>query len=82
MIWFLITGGIGIDFENGRGWFLDAMSLGQFLPLVVLEVFFITQNNPQRTKVLIFSSFLFLCGLATIVGVALLAFGMWFELSY
>lgn len=78
MIWYVLTGGIGIDSSNGTGWFIDAMSLLQFLPLALYEVYWrIKQAGGTRQRYAA-ALFLWLAALATTVGVGLAALGMWF----
>ncbi|NNC37921.1 MAG: DUF2306 domain-containing protein [Acidimicrobiales bacterium] len=78
MIWFVLTGGIGIDQSNGTGWFIDAMSGLQFLPLVLYEVYWrIKAGNSTRARYA-FAIFLWIAALLTTVGVGLATLGMWF----
>ncbi len=78
MIWFVLTGGIGIDQSDGTGWFIDAMTGLQFLPLVLYEIYWrIKAGNSNRAH-MTFAVFLWLAAIATTIGVGLAALGMWF----
>ncbi|MEP3226448.1 MAG: DUF2306 domain-containing protein [Parasphingorhabdus sp.] len=81
MIWVALTGGVGLDFETGKGWFLDMMSFGQYLPLLLLELYFRTTEQPNRklgeSGQLILAGCLAIAGLATALGVAMATLGMW-----
>lgn len=81
MIWVALTGGAGLDFETGKGWFLDMMSFGQYLPLLLLELYFRVVERPgqslgSRGK-LITAGLFSAAGLATLLGVAIATIGMW-----
>jgi len=78
MIWFVLTGGIGIDTSDGTGWFMDVMSFGQFLPLVIYELYNALKTGGGSTARYAMAVFLWLAAAATTVGVALAALGMWF----
>ena len=78
MIWFVLTGGIGIDQSDGTGWFIDAMSGLQFLPLVLYEVYWRIKAGSSNRARFGFATFLWLAAVATSVGVGLAALGMWF----
>ncbi|GHA94553.1 membrane protein [Algimonas arctica] len=78
MIWFVLTGGIGIDQSNGTGWFIDAMSVLQFLPVVLYEVYWRIKVGPSSRVRFAFAIFLWFAALATTVGVGLTTLGMWF----
>ncbi|MEO1475225.1 MAG: DUF2306 domain-containing protein [Pseudomonadota bacterium] len=78
MIWFVLTGGIGIDTSTGTGWFLDFMSIGQFLPLAVYEVYNWLKAGGTPSARYAMAGFLWTAAGATTVGVGLAALGMWF----
>jgi len=78
MIWFVLTGGIGIDTSDGTGWFLDVMSVGQFLPLAIYELYNWLKSNEVVAARYSMAAFLWFATAATSVGVALAALGMWF----
>lgn len=78
MIWFVLTGGIGIDTSDGTGWFLDAMSGLQFLPLMLYEVYWRIKDGSSDRAHLLFAVFLWVAAVATTVGVGLATLGMWF----
>jgi hypothetical protein len=81
VIWVLITGGIGIDFETGEGAFWDFMAIGQFFPLLVLEVYFRTKDRGGVVSKYAMASLLVMAAGATGLGVLLLAVGFWFPQS-
>jgi len=78
MIWFVLTGGIGIDESNGTGWFIDAMSGLQFLPLICYEIYWRIKVGSNTIAHYAFSGFLWIAAIATTIGVGLAALGMWF----
>lgn len=78
MIWFVLTGGIGIDTSDGTGWFLDAMSALQFLPLVLYEVYSRIKTGSSSLARFVFAGFLWVAALAMTLGVGLATLGMWF----
>ncbi|WP_018997720.1 DUF2306 domain-containing protein [Hirschia maritima] len=78
MVWFVMTGGIGIDQSNGTGPFIDAMSFLQFLPLVFYEIYLKVKTKGSPTARLGFSVFLWFSAIAIAVGVTLATLGMWF----
>lgn len=78
MIWFVLTGGIGIDTSDGTGWFLDVMSIGQFLPLALYELYHWLKSNGGSAGRYAMAVFLWVSAAATTVGVALATLGMWF----
>jgi len=81
MIWVAITGGVGLDFETGKGWFLDMMSFGQYLPLLLLELYFRTVERPSQTLnargQFVTAGLFVVAGLATMLGVVIATLGMW-----
>ena len=81
MIWVLLTGGIGVDFETGEGAFLDVMTIGQFFPLLSLELYFRTVDGGGAKCRYAMAGFLSLAGIATGLGVLLLTVGLWFPLG-
>ena len=81
MIWVLITGGVGIDFTTGEGGFLDFMAVGQYLPLLVLELYFRAQDRGARRGRIAMASLLFICAAATGLGITLLSVGLWFPVD-
>ena len=78
MIWYVTTGGIGIDQSNGTGWFLDIMSIGQFLPLFVYEVYHRLKTGGSPAARYAMAGFLWIAAGATAMGVGLATLGMWF----
>ena len=78
MVWFVLTGGIGIDQTTGTGWFLDIMSVGQFLPLAGYEIYHRLKSGGTAIARYAMAAFLWFAALATAVGVALATLGMWF----
>lgn len=80
MIWYVLTGGIGIDTSTATGWFLDAMSLFQFIPLALYEVYWRIKMSSSSRAQWGFAAFLWLAAIATSAGVALATFGMWFPI--
>nr|MCH9753235.1 hypothetical protein [Alphaproteobacteria bacterium] len=78
MIWFVLTGGIGIDTSDGTGWFLDVMSIGQFLPLAIYELYHYLKSNGAASARYAMAGFLWIAAAATFVGVGLATLGMWF----
>ena len=80
MIWFVLTGGIGIDQSNGTGWFIDAMSALQFLPIVLYEIYWRIKVGSSNRARIVFAVFLWFAAIATTVGVALATLGMWFPI--
>ena len=81
MIWVLLTGGIGIDFTTGKGPFIDFMSIGQYLPLVILEWYFLTQTKGSSRSRGVLAGFLFVATALTALGVGLATIGMWFPME-
>jgi hypothetical protein len=79
MIWVLATGGTGINFETGEGAFLDVMAIGQFFPLLVLEVYFRTKERKGATAKYWMAGVLGTAAGATGLGILLLAVGLWFK---
>ena len=78
MVWYVLTGGIGIDTSTGTGWFLDVMSAAQFLPLAVYELYnWLKSNGPSAAR-LAMAGFLWMAAGLTTEGVGLAALGMWF----
>lgn len=78
MVWFVTTGGVGIDTSNGTGPFIDAMSFIQFLPLVIYEIYWRVKQNGSANSRLAMSIFLWISAIAIFVGVTLATLGMWF----
>ena len=78
MIWYAATGGWGIDMSTGEGAFLDFMAIGQFLPLLVLETYFIARESGSRLAQMVMSTVLVLSAALTAGGVAMLSLGLWF----
>lgn len=78
MIWVLFTGGIGIDFATGKGPVLDVMAFGQYLPLVILEIYFRVQDKAAARGRFAMAALLFFAAIVTVLGVAMATLGMWF----
>jgi uncharacterized membrane protein len=78
MIWFVLTGGIGIDQSDGTGWFIDLMSALQFLPLAFYEVYWRIKAGSGTISRYAFSVFLWIAAVLTAIGVGLATLGMWF----
>lgn len=76
MVWFVTTGGIGIDTDTGKGWFLDIMAIGQFLPLIFLELYYLSQRS-SRIAQYTMSGTLFVATLLLAIGVTLAFVFMW-----
>lgn len=81
MIWFFLTGGVGIDFETGEGPFLDAMAVGQFLPLLALELYLWTLQRGSPRMHYAVAGLIGLAALLTGIGVAAPTLGQWFPLA-
>ena len=78
MVWFVLTGGIGIDTSDGTGWFIDAMSALQFLPLLLYEVYWRVKASSNASIQFAFAAFLWLSAIAMTIGVGLATLGVWF----
>ncbi|WOI53381.1 DUF2306 domain-containing protein [Parvularcula sp. LCG005] len=78
MVWFVTTGGVGIDTNTGSGWFLDAMAALQFLPLVGYEVYLRVEASRRNSAKFAASLFLLVAAVAMAVGVTVATLGMWF----
>ena len=78
MIWFVLTGGIGIDRSDGTGWFIDAMSALQFLPLALYEFYWRIKAGKNNRAHFGFAAFLWIAAILTAVGVGLATLGIWF----
>ena len=78
MVWVAATGGVGIDFSTGKGWFIDLMSFGQYLPLVILEIYLRTQDHAGASVKFAMAAFLVAAAGATALGVLMATLGMWF----
>ncbi|NNU15273.1 DUF2306 domain-containing protein [Parvularcula sp. ZS-1/3] len=78
MVWFVTTGGVGINTSDGTGPFIDAMSLIQFLPLVIYETYWRVRDGGGVLSRGAMAVFLWIAAAAMVVGVLLATFGMWF----
>jgi hypothetical protein len=78
MIWFVLTGGVGIDTTDGTGWFIDAMTVLQFLPLALYEVYVRIKMSTSTAARISFAIFLWISVALMTVGVGLATLGMWF----
>lgn len=78
MIWVAVTGGVGVDFSTGKGPFLDFMAFGQYLPLLIAEVYFRVKDGGSSGAKAALAGFLFFAAAATALGVFLATIGMWF----
>lgn len=78
MIWFVVTGGIGIDTSDGTGWFIDAMSALKFLPLAVYEVHWRVRDTGFAAVRFGRAGFLWVAAVLFTIGVVLATLGMWF----
>jgi len=78
VLWFMVTGGVGVNIETGEGAFLDFMALGQYLPLFLLEVYLRIRQSGSRRMRIGFTWVLFISAIATVIGTLALAAGMWF----
>lgn len=78
MIWFALTGGVGINIDDGTGWFLDAMSVLQYLPLALFEAYWRIQGGSSKRAHYGAAAFLWVAAIATTGGVGLATLGMWF----
>ena len=75
--WALPTGGMGIDFETGTGWFIDTIAIGQYMTLAILEgYFYVTEKGSRKSKMLYCALFIAL-SLITLAGTALLVIFNW-----
>lgn len=77
-IWFAATGGLGIDMTTGEGAFLDVMAVGQFLPLLILELYLAVRRRGTPVAHAAISAVLGISALATAAGLAMLSIGLWF----
>jgi hypothetical protein len=64
MIWFVLTGDIGIDAADGTGWFLDVMSALQFLPIALYEVYWRIKMSSISRAHYALGAFLWLAAIA------------------
>ena len=80
MIWFVTTGGIGIDTSDGTGWFLDVMTVGQFLPLAVYEVYARLKTRGSNAGRYAMAIFLWIAAALTTLGVGVATVGAWFPI--
>lgn len=80
MVWYVLTGGIGINPETATGWFLDAMAALQFLPLLFYEIYIRTKTGNSFTAKWSMAVFLIIAALLTSIGVGLATIGMWFPI--
>ncbi len=79
MLWFLTTGGAGIDPETFSGPFVTFIYFGQmFVPLAFLELYFRAQDSDSATLKLSVTFLVAAAAVATAAGVFAAAMGMWF----
>ncbi len=71
---------IGIDTSNATGWFLDVMSVGQFLPLAVYEVYARLKTGGTATARYSMAVFLWIAAALTTLGVGVATVGAWFPI--
>lgn len=80
LVWFVLTGGIGIDQSNGTGPFIDLMSALQFLPLVIYELYWRVKAKSSHRARYAFAIFLWIAAALISVGVVLATIGVWFPI--
>ncbi len=78
LVWFVLTGGLGIDTSNGTGWPLDVLAVAQFLPLPLYELYMHVKQKGSPKSKYIMSAFLWLSAALMFVGVTLATLGIWF----
>lgn len=78
MIWFMLTGGWGINPETFEGPALVVMSFTQYLiPLAILELYFFAQAKPNASIRIATAGVIFVSTVATVVGTYAATVGMW-----
>ncbi len=76
MAWLILSGGIGVDTSTGKGWMLDVMTIGQFTPLLILELYYASQRGGSAAKYAM-GALLIALTLILAVGIALAFMFMW-----
>lgn len=78
MSWLYLTGGIGIDWKSFSGPFFTYWNFGQYLlPLLVLELYFFTQNSESAIRKYSTASVLILLTGITAIGIVRATMIMW-----
>jgi len=77
MNWMMLTGGVGLNTETGQGPFLDVMAFGQYLPLLLLELYFCAQRSDRSGPKWAMAAGLALSALLTAAGSAAAFAFMW-----
>ena len=77
MAWLILTGGMGVDTETGKGPFLDVMSFGQYVPLLILELYFRAQSSASAGVKLAMGVSLVVLTLLMAAGAVLAFMFMW-----
>ncbi len=77
MAWLVVTGGVGVDTETGQGPFLDFMAFGQYLPLLLLELYFRAQSSDSAVHKLVMGVSIVLLTLLMAAGTAAAFAFMW-----
>lgn len=78
LTWALATGGIGIDFETGRGWFIDFIAIGQYSTLLLLEWYFRVTDNQREPSYYPLASVMSVLGFVILGGTGLLVMSSWY----
>ncbi len=78
MLWFLLTGGIGIDVESFSGPFISFLAFGQYLvPLAILEMYFFSQTKTGTRGKFIMAAILFISTILMGIGIFVATMGLW-----
>lgn len=78
MLWFMTTGGAGIDSETFRGPFLDFLSFADYLvPLAILEVYLRTKDRAGAGGKFMMASALLVLTIVMGAGIFAATIGMW-----
>ena len=78
MLWIILTGGVGIDFENFTGPFPYTLVFAQYLvPLLVLEMFHWVRAKGSVAACCGMAALMVVCTLLTMAGVGAATLVMW-----
>lgn len=78
MLWMMLTGGAGINFEDFTGPFPYTLVFAQYLvPLALLECYFWVARHGRAQACLAMTAVVMVCTLLTLAGVAAASLGMW-----
>ncbi len=78
MLWFFLTGGIGVDFETFTGPFLTILGFAQYLlPLAILELYLRTRDRAGAPGKLAMAGGLFVVTGLMGLGIFMATMGMW-----